>query len=66
MMNSFQFTPLSGMVVLIDFDDTNNNIFRVVNQFSVEYTNNGQVEDHRLDILLFDNGLPLFIIVIHL
>ena len=34
-----------------------NNIFRAVNQFTVEYTNNGQVETRRPDILLFVNAL---------
>ena len=65
MVNGVQFTPQSGaarMVALIDFDDQDNNIFRAVNQFTVEYTNNGQVENRRPDILLFVNGLPLCII----
>lgn len=39
-----------------------NNIFRSVNQFTVEYTNNGQVENRRPDILLYVNGMPLCII----
>ena len=65
MVNGIQFTPQTGiarMVALIDFDDPDNNIFRAVNQFTVEYTNNGQVENRRPDILLFVNGLPLCII----
>ena len=65
MVNGIQFTPQSGiarMVALIDYDDPDNNIFRAVNQFTVEYTNNGQVENRRPDILLFVNGLPLCII----
>ena len=65
MVNGIQFTPQSGiarMVALIDYDDPDNNIFRAVNQFIVEYTNNGQVENRRPDILLFVNGLPLCII----
>jgi len=65
MVNGIQFTPQSGiarMVALIDYDNPDNNIFRAVNQFTVEYTNNGQVENRRPDILLFVDGLPLCII----
>ena len=65
MVNGIQFTPQSGlmkMVELIDFETPANNIFRAVNQFTVEYTNNGQVETRRLDILLFVNGMPLCVI----
>ena len=65
MVNGVQFTPQSGiarMVSLVDFDDPDNNIFRAVNQFTVEYTNNGQVENRRPDILLFVNGMPLCVI----
>ena len=65
MVNGIQFTPQNGiarMVPLIDFDDTDNNIFRAVNQFTVEYTNNGQVENRRPDVLLYINGMPLCVI----
>ena len=65
MVNGIQFTPRNGeprMVPLIDFVDPARNIFRAVNQFSVEYTNNGQTETRRPDILLFVNGLPLCIV----
>lgn len=65
MVNGIQFTPqegLPGMVALIDFENPENNIFRAVNQFTVEYTNNGQTENRRPDILLFVNGLPLCVI----
>lgn len=65
MVDGIQFTPQSGiarMVALIDFDDADNNIFRAVNQFTVEYTNNGKVKDRRPDVLLFVNGLPLCVI----
>lgn len=65
MVNGIQFTPQSGlakMVALIDFDNPDNNIFRAVNQFTVEYTNNGQVENRRPDVLLYVNGMPLCII----
>ena len=65
MVNGIQFTPQSGlarMVDLIDFVNPQSNIFRAVNQFTVEYTNNGVTENRRPDILLFVNGMPLCII----
>ena len=65
MVDGIQFTPQSGlarMVNLIDFENPDNNIFRAVNQFTVEYTNNGQKENRRPDIILFVNGMPLCII----
>ena len=65
MVNGIQFTPQNGlprMVPLIDFEHLENNIFRAVNQFTVEYTNNGQTENRRPDILLFVNGMPLCVI----
>ena len=60
-----QFIPVSGlpkMVDLIDFEHKENNIFRVVNQLVVEYTNNGQKENRRPDVILYVNGMPLCII----
>lgn len=65
MVNGVQFTPQDGlprMIPLIDFDNLDKNIFRVVNQFTVEYTNNGQKENRRPDVLLFVNGMPLCVI----
>jgi len=65
MVNGIQFTPQDGlakMVSLIDFNTPENNIFRAMNQFTVEYTNNGQMETRRPDIVLLINGLPLCII----
>lgn len=65
MVDGVQFIPQSGlarMVNLIDFENPDNNIFRAVNQFTVEYTNNGQKENRRPDILLYVNGMPLCII----
>ena len=50
------------MVSLIDFENPGNNIFHVVNQFTVEYTNNGQKEIRRPDVLLYVNGMPLCVI----
>ena len=38
-------TPQNGqarMISLIDFENTEHNIFRVVNQFTAEYTDNGR------------------------
>lgn len=65
MVDGIQFTPQNGlakMVELIDFETPKNNIFRAVNQFTVEYNNNGQIENRRPDILLYINGLPLCVI----
>ena len=65
MTNGIQFIPQSGqprMVYLIDFENPGNNIFRAVNQLTVDYTNNGQKENRRPDILLFVNGMPLCVI----
>ena len=65
MVDGIQFTPQSGvarMVELIHFDDAEKNIFRVVNQFTVEYINNGLTENRRPDVLLYVNGLPLCVI----
>lgn len=65
MVDGIQFTPKSGlsrMVALIDFEHPKDNIFREVNQFSVEYVNNGQKDTRRPDILLFVNGMPLCVI----
>lgn len=62
MVDGIQFVPQSSqprMIPLIDFEKPGNNIFRAVNQFTVEYTNNGQTKTRRPDILLFVNGLPL-------
>lgn len=64
MVDGIQFVPQgkpARMVALIDFENPENNIFRAVNQFTVEYTNNGQTETRRPDILLYVNGLPLCI-----
>ena len=65
MTNGIQFIPKSGlarMVSLIDFDVPEKNIFRVVNQLTVEYSNNGQVENRRPDVMLYVNGMPLCVI----
>ena len=67
MVDGIQFVSKNGtakMVSLIDFDPdhTDENIFRVVNQFSVEYINNGQTKTRRPDVLLYINGLPVCVI----
>lgn len=61
-VDGIAFTPQSGQaktVQLIDFDCPAENIFRAVNQFSVDYVNSGQTKTRRPDIVLFVNGLPL-------
>ena len=65
LVDGIQFTPQSGnteKVFLINYEDPGENIFRVVNQLTVEYTNNGRIENRRPDILLYVNGIPLCII----
>lgn len=64
-VDGVQFTPKNGlakMVPLIDFENPDKNIFRVVNQLVLEYTNNGQKETRRPDVILYVNGLPLCVI----
>ncbi|MBR5674274.1 MAG: type I restriction endonuclease subunit R [Muribaculaceae bacterium] len=65
MVNGIQFVSKKGdakMVALIDFGHPDNNIFRVVNQFTVEYINNGETKTRRPDVLLFINGMPVCVI----
>lgn len=65
MVNGVQYVLQDGtpkMIALIDFVNPENNVFRVVNQFTIEYTNNGQKENRRPDVLLYVNGLPLCVI----
>lgn len=65
MVDGIQFVSKNGtarMVALIDFENTINNNFRVVNQFSVEYVNNGETKTRRPDVLLFVNGIPVCVI----
>lgn len=65
MIDGVRYVPENGEAVniaLIDYDNYKNNIFRVVNQFVVEYTNNGQSQNRRPDVLLYVNGIPLCII----
>ena len=65
MIDGVQFVAKNGkakMVQLIDFEDPDDNVFRVVNQFTVEYINNGETKNRRPDVLLFINGLPVCVI----
>ena len=65
LVDGMQFTTQDGLpkiVSLIDFEQPAKNIFRVVNQFTLEYTNNGERKNRRPDVLLFVNGMPLCII----
>ncbi len=65
MVDGIPFTPQNSqprMVDLIDFETPERNIFRAINQFTVEYTYNGQAETRRPDILLYVNGMPLCIV----
>ena len=65
MVDGIKFTPHSGtprQISLIDFENPENNVFKVVNQFVVEYTNNGKKETRRPDVLLYVNGMPLCVI----
>ena len=65
MVDGGKFTPQDGItriVPIIDFEKPDNNIFKVVNQLVVEYTDNGQNKIRRPDIILYVNGMPLCII----
>ena len=65
MVDGVQFTPQNGLsriISLISFDDVKANIFRVVNQFTIGYMNNGQKANRRPDVLLYVNGMPVCVI----
>ena len=65
MINGLPATDKDGRpttINLIDFDEPENNIFRVVNQFTVEYINNGMTKNRRPDVLLYVNGMPVCVI----
>ncbi len=62
MVNGVQFKPKHSsarMVSLIDFENPQNNLFKVVNQLKIEYTNNGVNEVRIPDVLLYVNGMPV-------
>ncbi len=65
MVDGISYTTQRGlptMVNLIDFENVEKNIFRVVNQFTVDYINNGETKNRRPDVLLFVNGMPVCVI----
>ena len=65
LIDGIKFTPQDGKprtIQLIDFERPENNIFRVVNQLTVEYINNGKKENRRPDVMLYVNGFPLCVI----
>ena len=65
MVDGIQFTPQNGqarMIALIDYEEPKNNMFKVVNQLTVDYTDNGQLHNRRLDVLLYINGIPVCVI----
>ena len=65
LVDGIQFTPQNGqprMISLIDFEEPANNLFKVVNQLTVDYTDNGQLHNRRPDVLLYINGIPVCII----
>lgn len=62
MVNGIQYVTEAGepmMIPLIDFEKPDNNIFRVVNQFTIDYVNNGETKNRRPDVLLYINGMPV-------
>lgn len=64
MVNGINFTKKDGTVeniALINFESPRKNIFRVVNQLTVEYVNNGRTKNRRPDIVLYVNGVPVCI-----
>lgn len=64
LVDGIQFIPNDGlpqMVKLIDFENPDRNIFRVVNQLEIGYTNQGQKTSRIPDVLLYVNGIPLCI-----
>ena len=68
MVDGMQYVSKKGVpriVKLIDFENTDtndSNIYRVVNQFTVEYINNSETKTRRPDVLLYINGMPVCII----
>jgi type I restriction enzyme, R subunit len=71
MVDGMPFTAHDGTaytISLIDFDSLddpekpNNNTFRVVNQLTIDYVNNGLTKNRRPDVLLYVNGIPVCVI----
>ncbi|WP_304125495.1 type I restriction endonuclease subunit R [Methanosphaera cuniculi] len=50
---------ITYLVKLVDYDNIENNDFRVVNQWTI--TNNSQEEVRRPDVIVFLNGLPVVV-----
>lgn len=64
MVDGVQYVSKKGtpkIIKYIDFDNPDNNIYRVINQFTVEYVNNGETKNRRPDVLLYVNGIPVCI-----
>ncbi len=62
MTNGIQYVTKRGeplMISLIDFENPEKNLFRVINQFTVDYINNGETKNRRPDVLLYINGMPV-------
>lgn len=62
MVDGIQYVTQVGepmMIPLIDFEKPDKNIFRVVNQFTIDYVNNGETKNRRPDVLLYVNGMPV-------
>lgn len=65
MVDGVQYISKKGFpytVNLIDYDNPDENLFRVVNQFTVEFINNGETKTRRPDVLLYVNGIPVCVI----
>ena len=65
LIDGIQFTAKDGKpytIALIDYDNVDNNTFRVVNQFTVDYLNNGELKNRRPDVMLYVNGIPVCVI----
>lgn len=65
LVDGIQFTAKDGTpytIEPIDFEKVDNNTFRVVNQFTVDYINNGETKNRRPDVLLYVNGIPVCVI----
>ena len=62
LINGYNFTLENNtpkIIKFIDFENFENNIFKVVNQFVVEYSTDGKIENRRPDVLLYVNGIPV-------
>ncbi len=65
LVDGITFTTIDGtphVIRYINFEKPSHNSFRVVNQFTVDYVNNGQRKNRRPDILLYVNGVPVCVV----